>query len=218
MPKHLQNDLERLKKAVLDIGTMVEEALSNAITALSKRDRVLAELIIDGDHEIDRKEVLIEDDCLKILALHQPVAKDLRYVVAVLKLNNDLERVGDLAVNIAQRALSLTSMEPVLIPDDLFLMAQKAKEMVKRSFDSLIESDSHLATGVCAADDEVDDLHRKLFAVLQERIKKSPERMEQYVHLLSVTRYLERIADQATNIAQDVIYMVEGEVVRHHGK
>jgi phosphate transport system protein len=218
MPKHLQNDLERLKKSVLDIGTMVEEALSNAITSLNQRDRALAEAVIEGDHQIDRKEVWIEEDCLKILALHQPVAKDLRYVVAVLKLNNDLERVGDLAVNIAQRTLSLTSMEPVLIPEDLFLMARKATEMVKRSFDSLIESDTHLATEVGVADDEVDGLNRRLFAVLQEKIKKTPERMEQYIHLLSVTRYLERIADQATNIAEDVIYMVEGEVVRHHGK
>jgi phosphate transport system protein len=218
MPKHLQNDLERLKKSVLDIGTTVEEALSNAITTLNQRDRALAEAVIEGDHQIDRKEVWIEEDCLKILALHQPVAKDLRYVVAVLKLNNDLERVGDLAVNIAQRTLSLTSMEPVLIPEDLFLMARKATEMVKRSFDSLIESDTHLATEVCVADDEVDGLNRRLFAMLQEKIKKTPERMEQYIHLLSVTRYLERIADQATNIAEDVIYMVEGEVVRHHGK
>jgi phosphate transport system protein len=218
MPKHLQNDLERLKKSVLDIGTMVEEALSNAITSLNQRDRALAEAVIEGDHQIDRKEVWIEEDCLKILALHQPVAKDLRYVVAVLKLNNDLERVGDLAVNIAQRTLSLTSMEPVLIPEDLFLMARKATEMVKRSFDSLIESDTHLATEVCVADDEVDGLNRRLFALLQEKIKKTPERMEQHIHLLSVTRYLERIADQATNIAEDVIYMVEGEVVRHHGK
>jgi phosphate transport system protein len=216
MPKHLQNDLERLKKAVLDIGTMVEESLSKAITALNKRDRVLAEAVIDGDHEIDRKEVLIEEDCLKILALHQPVAKDLRLVVAILKMNNDLERVGDLAVNIAQRAHSLASTDPLPIPKALNVMANKAKDMVKKSIDSLVESDSRLATEVCVADDEVDNLQRVLFAVLQDEIKKTPQRIEQYIQLLSVTRYLERVADQATNIAEDVIYMVEGDVVRHH--
>ncbi|RPH96168.1 phosphate signaling complex protein PhoU [candidate division KSB1 bacterium] len=216
MPKHLQNDLERLKKAVLEIGTRVEENLTHAIASLTTRDRVLAARTIDGDREIDRREVLIEEECLKILALHQPVAKDLRFVVAILKLNNDLERVGDLAVNIAQRTLSLTALVPVPIPDDLAEMAQKARAMLRKSFDALIESDAQMAREVCAADDAVDRLHRDLFQMLQNEIKKSPQLVEEYVHLLSVTRYLERVADQATNIAEDVIYMVEGTVVRHH--
>jgi phosphate transport system protein len=216
MPKHLQNDLERLKKRILELGTLVEESLHNSIASLKNRDRNLAEAVVDGDDEIDRREVSIEEDCLKILALHQPVAKDLRFVVAILKLNNDLERVGDLAVNIAQRAFSLSSIEPVNVPRDLYLMADKARDMVKGSFDSLIDSDSELAKQVRDADDEVDSLERELFTQLQEEIKKTPQRTEQYVQLLSVTRYLERAADQATNIAEDVIYMLEGEVVRHH--
>src|SRR3989339_962263 len=129
MSKHLQNDLERLKKAVLEIGAHVEENLTRSITSLTARDRILAEAVIEGDHEIDRREVRVEEECLKILALHQPVAKDLRFVVAILKLNNDLERVGDLAVNIAQRALSLASTARVPIPEHLEEMAQKAKIM-----------------------------------------------------------------------------------------
>jgi len=217
MPQHLQKDLERLKKMVLDIGTMVEESLSNAIIALNKRDKTLAESIIDGDSEIDQREVVIEQECLKILALHQPVAKDLRFVVAILKLNNDLERVGDLAVNIAQRSTTLSSNAPVPIPSDIKLMADKAIVMVKQSFDSLIDTDTHLAETVCAADDEVDALQQRLYSQLQAEIKKAPQNVEQYVQLLSVVRYLERIADQATNIAEDVIYLVEGEVVRHRG-
>jgi phosphate transport system protein len=216
MSQHLMNDLERLKKAVLEIGTLVEESLSDAISSLNRRDRRLAEAVIAGDREIDRREVIIEEECLKILALHQPVARDLRFVVAILKLNNDLERIGDLAVNIAQRALALLASEPMSIPADLNLMAQKAVNMVKRSFDALIESDTLLAAEVCASDDDVDNLHRNLFLELQAEIKQTPQRVEQYIQLLSVTRYLERVADQATNIAEDVIYMVKGNVVRHH--
>ena len=216
MPKHLQNDLERLKKAVLEIGTRVEESLTQAIASLTTRNRSLAERTIDGDQEIDRREVIVEEECLKILALHQPVAKDLRFVVAVLKLNNDLERVGDLAVNIAQRTLSLTATAPLPIPDDLLEMAQKAKSMLAKSFDSLIESDTQRAREVCAADDDVDRLQRDLFKNIQSEIKKSPQLVEEYVQLLSITRYLERVADQATNIAEDVIYMVDGNVIRHH--
>jgi phosphate transport system protein len=216
MPKHLQNDLERLKKAVLEIGTLVEESLTRAIVSLTSRNRALAEEVIEGDHEIDRREVLIEEECLKILALHQPVAKDLRFVVAILKLNNDLERVGDLAVNIAQRTLTLASAAPLPIPEDLVEMAQKARNMLIGSFDALIESDPKRAREVCMADDEVDMMHRDLFQRFQDEIRKSPQQVEEYVQLLSITRYLERVADQATNIAEDVIYMVEGHVVRHH--
>jgi phosphate transport system protein len=216
MPQHLTHDLERLKKSVLEIGTLVEESLANALAALRTRQRTLAEAVIDKDHEVDRREVLIEEECLKILALHQPVAKDLRFVVAVLKLNNDIERVGDLAVNIAQRAVALAALEPVTVPDDLMLMAQKTRAMFKQSLDALVESDAHAATAVCAADDEVDNLQIKLFDVLEEQIRKAPTHLEQYIQLLSATRHLERIADQATNIAEDVIYMVEGDVVRHH--
>jgi phosphate transport system protein len=216
MTQHLLHDLERLKKSVLEIGTLVEESLANAITALQKRQRTLAETVIDKDHEVDRREVLIEEECLKMLALHQPVAKDLRFVVAVLKLNNDIERVGDLAVNIAQRAVALASVEPVVVPNDFVLMAKKTQAMFKQSLDALVESDARAATVVCASDDEVDELQIKLFAILEEQIQKMPVHLDQFIQLMSATRHLERIADQATNIAEDVIYMVEGDVVRHH--
>jgi phosphate transport system protein len=215
MSKHLQSDLERLKKHVLEIGTIVEENLAASIHALSTRNRAQAKAVVEADYEIDHREVLIEEECLKILALHQPVAKDLRFVIAILKLNNDLERVGDLAVNIAQRAIELAGLEPIDIPQEINEMAQKTTIMVKKSFDALIESDPELAVIVCASDDEVDALHRRLFTTIQNQIRQDPAHLEQHIQMLSVTRYLERIADQATNIAEDVIYMVNGDVVRH---
>lgn len=215
MPVHLLRDLERLKKMVLEMGTIVEESISRAITALATCNRALAENVIEGDNETDRREVQIEEECLKLLALHQPVARDLRFVVAVLKMNNDLERMGDFAVNMAERVLFLASTRQVPVPRDLLMMAQKVTSMVHRSLDSLIESNATLARAVILADDEVDELRNQIFSAVMDEIRADVERLEQWVQLLSAVRYLERIADLATNIAQDVIYLVEGDVVRH---
>ena len=215
MSGHLQREIENLKKKLLALGAFVEESVQKAVTAISERNAAAAREVIESDPEIDKMEIDIEEDCLKVLALHQPVAIDLRFIVAVLKINNDLERIGDLAVNIAERAAFLATQQRVDIPFDFVGMASKAKTMLARSLDALINGDTELAHSVCAADDEVDQINREMYYQIQDGIRNSPEQMVCLLHLLSVSRHLERIADHATNIAEDVIYMIAGEIVRH---
>jgi phosphate transport system protein len=161
-------------------------------------------------------EVDVEEEVLKILALYQPVAADLRFVVAVLKINNDLERMGDLAGNIAKRVLFLASCERFDLPPEVRPMAARTQSMVKESLDALVNSDVVLAQKVRESDDEVDNLRRTIEKEIEQQIAQHPERTDCLMRLSSVARHLERIADMATNIAEDVIYMVEGEIVRHH--
>jgi len=212
---HMQREIEKLKKLVLTLGADVEECVHKAVQSLESRDRALAEQVIGGDEEVDRSEVFLEEECLKILALYQPVAIDLRFVIAVLKINNDLERIGDLAVNIAERAMYLAAQEPVVIPFDFVGMADKTQLMLKRSLDALVNMDTREAWEVCAMDDEVDAINRQMYEQVQEGIRQRPDQMPSFIHCLSTSRHLERIADHATNIAEDVIYMVAGEIVRH---
>jgi phosphate transport system protein len=175
----------------------------------------LARRVIEGDATIDEMEIDVEEECLKVLALHQPVAGDLRFIVAVLKINNDLERIADLAVNIAERAINLASKPPVAIPFDLFGMAHSASSMLKNSLNAMINLDSELASQVCVLDDEVDAANREAFGRIQDEILQSPQLIDPLIQLLSVSRHIERIADLATNIAEDVIYMARGQIVRH---
>jgi phosphate transport system protein len=161
------------------------------------------------------EEVEVEEDCLKILALYQPVAIDLRFVVAVLKMNNDLERMADTAVNIARRAEYLASQPQVDLPPSLTDMTQKVQGMVKQSLDAMVQGDTALARKVCVADREVDQLNKAMHVWIQEEMRKHPDQIERLMHTLSISRHLERIGDLATNVAEDVIYTVEGEIVRH---
>jgi phosphate transport system protein len=218
MSIHLLNEVEKLKKKILSLSAMVEESVQRAVKALDSRDATLAQRVIDNDYEIDQKEVDVEEECLKILALHQPVAIDLRLIIAVLKINSDLERIGDLAVNIAERAQFLATQERLPMWFNFARMAEKAQAMLHKSLDALVNLDARLAREVCTADDEVDAMNREAFLQVQEGIRRHPERMEALIHLLSVSRHLERIADHATNIAEDVIYMCEGEIVRHRSE
>ncbi len=218
MPKHLQHALDKLKRSIFSLSGMVEESVRDAVRALDTRDSRLAQKVIDADLEIDHAEVDVEEEGLKILALHQPVAIDLRFIVAVLKINNDLERIGDLAVNIAERAQFLATHEKVDIPFDFAGMAEKAQAMVKQSLDALVNLDAGAALAVCAADDAVDAMNRQMYLQVGEGIREHPDQVESLTHLLSVSRHLERIADHATNIAEDVIYMVRGEIVRHQAE
>ena len=215
MTIHLQREIERLKKHILRLSAVVEESFQRAVKSLEERDSYLAQLVMESDFEIDKMEVEIEEECLKILALYQPVTVDLRFIVAVLKINNDLERIGDLAVNIAERAAFLATQERINIPFDFSGMARKAKSMLKRSLDALMKMDALLAREVCASDDEVDAMNREMYMLVQEGIRNQPEHLEGLIHVLSASRHLERIADHATNIAEDVIYMIKGEIVRH---
>ena len=215
MTLHMQREVEKLKKMVLQLGADVEDNVRKAVQALQTHDVETAEKIIAGDADVDRFEVYLEEECLKILALHQPVAIDLRFVIAVLKINNDLERIGDLAVNVAERAVYLANQEPVVIPFDFVGMAEKTQLMLKRSLDALVNMDVREAWEVCAMDDEVDAINRQMYEQVQDGIRQRPDQMNSLIHCLSTSRHLERIADHATNIAEDVIYMVAGEIVRH---
>lgn len=215
MSQHLEREIGRLKKRILTLGAEVENSLRGAVRALLTRDSTLATNTIDADSTIDQLEVDIEEDCLKILALHQPVAIDLRYIIATLKINNDLERIGDLAVNIAERADALSKVPPVTAPFDLGSLAEKVQLMVRRSLDSLVDFDLSAAQDVLVADDEVDQIHRAMYGQVRDAICNNLENTDSLIQLLAVSRNLERVADHATNIAEDVIYLIEGQIARH---
>ena len=216
MPVHLQAEIEKLKEQTLALGAIVEEQVRQSVEAILTRDARLAAEIIHADAEIDRTEVDIEEECLKILALYQPVAADLRFIIAIMKINNDLERIGDLAVNIAERAEFLAKMDPNEPPFDLRDMAGKAQRMLKSSLDALVNRDATAAQATCAADEEVDDANRRAYACFVDAASERPSRLGTLIHQFTAARQIERIADHATNIAEDVIYMLQGEIVRHH--
>ncbi len=215
MTVHLQRDLESLKHHILSIGTYVEEAIDRAVDAMVRRDEKLALSVIVADAEIDRMEVEVEEECLKLLALYQPVAGDLRFIIAMLKMNNDLERIGDYAVNLAKGAQRLIAQDPIEVPADIPRMAIRVKSMVRRSLDSLVNTDAKLAHQVCADDDEVDIMRQDLAELIKEQMRISSEEIEQLTTLFIAAGTLERIADMATNICEDVFYMIEGKIIRH---
>ncbi len=213
--KHFAKEIEKLKSMILALGTNVEASVKRAVRALTRRDSTLALKVIDADYEIDQMEVDIEEECLKILALHQPVANDLRLIISILKINNDLERIGDLAVNISERAVYLSTHNKIEFPFDLQDMAEKAQEMLNGSLDAMVNLDTELAHKVCKADDEVDAMNREAYTLVEERIRQCPDQLNSMIQFLSASRYLERVADHATNIAEDVIYLVDGNIIRH---
>lgn len=215
MTKHFFREIERLKRSLLSLSALVEESLFKAVKAVHDRDPVLARQVLDGDEEIDAMEVEVEEDCLKILALHQPVAQDLRFVVAVLKINNDLERIGDLAGNIAWRAKHLSELPAVPLQFNVLEMSTKVKNMLRRALEALVNQDVELAREVCASDDEIDRMNHENYMRAQEEIKKDPSKSEALFSIIYASRNLERIGDHTTNIAEDIIYLVEGEIVRH---
>ena len=215
MARTLEIEIESIKKKLLGFCAVVEGNVRDAIKALVMRDTALAAKVIDTDEEIDTMEVEIEEECLKTLALYQPVAKDLRFIIAVFNINNDLERIGDLAVNIAERAMSLAACSEIDIPFDYTKMAEKVLAMVKSSLDSLVHMDPELARRVCEEDNEVDVINRQAQTKVQERIRQFPERVDCLIQFPAISSELERIADHATNIAEEVIYLAKGEIVRH---
>jgi phosphate transport system protein len=214
----LGRKIEKLNSMLLTIGTRVEESLHLALKALERKDEALAKKVIDGDLDIDLAEVDLEEECLEILALHQPVAIDLRHIVAALKINKDLERAGDLAVNIARTAKALSGESRLRVPSDYFLMARKTQSMLKQSLDAFVGMSSVEAYQVLAKDDEVDKMRRSLHSDFEERLRDEIELVRPLIRLFLVSRHLERIADLATNVAEEVIYTVTGEIVRHGRK
>jgi phosphate transport system protein len=215
MKRHLERELDKLRKKILTLGAMVEGSIEKAILSLMRQDLKLADKVIESDEEIDQLEVEIEEDCLKILALYQPAAIDLRYVIGILKMNNDLERMGDYSVNIAERAAYLAKQKRTDLAIDFTTMWEKTIVMVKGALDSLIKMDSQKARGVCASDDEVDEINREMLNLIQDHMEKNPKELRLLMHLFLASRHLERIADLATNIAEDVVYMTEGVIIRH---
>lgn len=215
MRVHLEREIEKLKRMIMSLSANVEESVEKAARSIALRDSDLAREVIKEDYEIDEREVNVEEECLKILALHQPVAIDLRYIVAMLKINNDLERIGDLATNIAQSCIYLDEHGPEEFPFDFPRMARKAQDMVNDSLSAMVTRDSELAREVCLADDEVDEINRSMCGLVGQAVQEDPAHSDGLLRLLNVSHHLERIADHATNIAEDVIYMSEGDIVRH---
>jgi len=211
----LQRKIDKLKTLILALGALVEENLTLAVRAIKLRDPEMARKVVNSDSEIDRREVDLEEECLEIFALHQPVATDLRFLVGVLKVNQELERIGDMAVNIARTALDLTSEPPIDIPDDYFTMADEALSMLEKSLDALVNMNTEAAYAVLAADDHVDLQKHMLHREFEQRLAREMDRRRVLTHLFLVSRHLERVADHTTNIAEDVIYMVTGEILRH---
>ena len=215
MQKHLQKDIDSLKNKIITLGTEIEDRVYKSSLSLINRDERLVDEVIQGDRQIDEMEVDIEEHCLKILALYQPVAIDLRFIIAVLKINNQLERVGDIAVNIAERAAFLSKHKEFEIPYDVSRMATMVESMLTRSIDALVHMDVQLAHQIRADDDKVDEYNREMYAKAKELLITNPDEINCMLHAISAGRHMERIADHACNIAEDVIYLVDAEIVRH---
>jgi phosphate transport system protein len=216
MKKHFQRELEQLKKNFISLSTLVEETVALATKAFREMDINAAKAVIDQDDTIDNMEIKIEEECLKLLALYQPVASDLRLVITILKINSDLERIGDLSVNIAKCASFLCQVPKLDTHFQFADIIQKTQMMLKKSIDSLVNMDTVLAYEVCRLDEEVDAIKLRQEGDIVNYIRENPDHTESMIRFLSVSRNLERIGDHATNIAEDVIYSVEGDIIRHH--
>jgi len=216
MTVHFISEIDNLTMLLLEVTSKAEHAVHLAIQATLSHDVPLAQKVIDSDDEIDVAEIRIEEECLKILALYQPVAGDLRKVITILKVNNEIERVGDLAVNIAERVFDMASYgENMAAKLDFEEMTSKACGMLKKSIDSLTYRDVDIAAEVISLDDEVDKLHHDAYLFVREKMLEHPNQSGYYLDCLTISRCLERIADTATNISEDVIYMERGIIVRH---
>ncbi len=213
--KRYEEELKKLREEILYMGGMVEDQIQKAIKSLVDRDSKLAEVIIERDHEVNRLDVDIDDLCIKLLALHQPAGRDLRFITTGLKITTDLERIGDMAVNVSERALEL-NQEPQLKPYiDIPRMARIAQRMIRESLDAFVREDTELALKVCKNDEEVDQLNSQIFREVVTFMIADPATINRAIKISSISKYLERIADHATNIAEMVILMVKGKSIRH---
>ncbi|MGM0417144.1 MAG: phosphate signaling complex protein PhoU [Thermodesulfobacteriota bacterium] len=212
----LQKEIDNIKKELLTLGAMVEKRVDKVTHALFERNEAIAREVIASDNEIDIKEVEIEEDCLKIIALHQPVAADLRFLVSCIKINNELERIGDQTVNIGQRVIKLCSWGN---PEHIFdyrIMGEKTKEMLKLSLDCFVNLDDELASRIRTMDDEVDEIKYEAYDYIKNVLRTADSHIGYFINMFLISRHIERIADHTTNIAEEVIYMTRGEIVRHN--
>jgi phosphate transport system protein len=215
MPRHFHEELEALKQTLLAMGGLVEDQIRHVMQALVDRDDAIASEVIERDRQVNAYDVEVDAQCVELLALHQPAAGDLRFITTAMKIVTDLERIGDQAVNIAQRVIEL-NQEPQLKPYiDLPRMAARAQAMVKESLDAFVARDTELARRVRAEDDEVDALKEQIFRELLTFMMEDPRSIPRAIRLILISRCMERVADHATNIAEMVIYLVEGKMVRH---
>jgi phosphate transport system protein len=213
--KKYEEELKKLREDILYMGGLVEDQIQKAVSSLVDRDSALAETIIERDHEVNRLDVEIDDVCIRLLALHQPAARDLRFITTALKITTDLERIGDMAVNICERALELNE-EPQLKPYiDIPRMARTSERMIRESLDAFVREDTDLALKVCKDDQEVDDLNSQIFRETISFMIEDPHTINRAMKISSISKYLERIADHATNIAEMVVFMVKGKSIRH---
>ena len=215
MARHFHEELEALKQTLLAMGGLVEDQIRRVMRALLERDDVMAREVIERDRQVNTYDVEVDEQCVSLLALHQPAAGDLRFITTAMKIVTDLERIGDQAVNIAQRVLEL-NREPQLKPYiDLPRMAEKAQRMVKESLDAFVARDTALARQVCGEDAEVDALKEQIFRELLTFMMEDPRTIPRAIRVILISRFMERVADHATNIAEMVVYLVEGKMVRH---
>jgi phosphate transport system protein len=212
---HFQREMNRLNQDLVSVGKQVEEQLTMAFNAFVQMDVTTARKVIKGDAEVDNVEVEMEEECLKLLALYQPVANDLRLIVAVLKINNDLERIGDHAKNMAEIVLQMAENGPIKVPENMIAIFEKTKLMLRKVLLAFVELDIKIAEAVLAMDDEVDALCKSQLPLQIEMIQHEPDYAGQHLMLLSVCRQLERIGDHASNIAEDIIYLLTGDIIRH---
>jgi len=215
--RHFHDQLAHLKQRLLDMSDLATSLLDVSVDALLSRDASMAEAVVTGDRDIDALELEIEDKAIALLALQQPMARDLRFIVAAIKVSNDLERVGDHAVNIAQSASRLATMSTVITPDpEIAEMARRARQMLRDSLTAFVRADGALGRNVCLADDEVDAMHNSLFRILVTHMMEDARTITPSIELFLVSRNLERVADLATNIGEDAVFLAEGKQIKHH--
>lgn len=216
MPRHFEIELDQLRTMLIRMGSLVEEQIDYAVSALVKGDMALVRLVIERDKKVDEYDNTIDNQCMKIFALAQPVAIDLRLLMSALKINNELERIGDIAVNLCERVEPLAGHPELVKQTALREMAEAAREMMKLAIDSFVNNDPSLAKKVLESDDYVDQLDRDTFKLMTTVMKESPQLIEPAVHIVILSRHIERLADHATNIAEDVIFLVNAKIIKHH--
>ena len=213
--RHYEEELKELHLKILEMGGLVEKQIANALAALTARDDDLARLTIERDHTVNRMDVEVDEFCIRLLALHQPAARDLRLITTGLKITTDLERIGDMAVNMCERAIELNHEAPLKPLIDIPRMAEVAQQMLRESLDAFVREDIDLALKVCRDDDAIDALNSQLFRELLSYMMEDPRTVTRSIRLLFISKYFERIADHATNIAEMVVFMVKGKSIRH---
>jgi phosphate transport system protein len=218
MQRHFEIELDQLRTNIIKMGSLVDEQIDLAVAALLESNVERAKLVMERDRKVDEFDNLIDAQCERIFALSQPVAIDLRSIMAALKINHELERIGDIAVNIAERAISLRGHTSLLRKSRVIEMSSIAREMVKHAIDSFVNNDPELAREILPKDDAVDDLNRSIFQFLVEEMKANPESIEPAAHIIVLARHLERLADHATNISEDVVFLVDAKIIKHHAE